>query len=293
LDITSVVEDVAVNLLRLAAIRLPADVKEALERAYQEERSRRGRIQLSVILENIKLAEQEGIPVCQDTGTINFYLQAAARFPHLDKIDDILTGAVRRATKEVPLRPNAVDPFSQQNTDDNTGIQIPFIHWGFSCEDYLEITAFPKGAGSENACDLAMMAPADGLEGMKRFVVESVIKAGALPCPPTIIGVGIGGGADIAMRLAKMALLRPLNEPHMESRITKLERDLYEAVNSTQIGPMGLGGDFTTLGVKVDYAHRHPASYPVAVAFQCWAARRSTARIYPDGKVEYLTHKVS
>ncbi len=292
MDITSVVEDVAVNLLRLAAIRLPADVKEALEKAHQEERSHRGRIQLSAILENIKLAEEERRPICQDTGTINFYLQAPPQFPRLDKIDDVLRKSVRRATKEVPLRPNAVDPFSQQNTGDNTGIQIPFIHWGFSSEDYLEITAFPKGAGSENVCDLAMMAPADGLERMKRFVVESVIKAGALPCPPTIIGVGIGGGADIAMKLAKMALLRPLNEPHMESRIAKLERDLYEAVNSTQIGPMGLGGDFTTLGVKVDYAHRHPASYPVAVAFQCWAARRSTARIYPDGKAEYLTHKV-
>ena len=293
MKITSVVEDVAVNLLRLAAIRLPADVKEALEKAHQEERSRRGRIQLSAILENIKLAEEETRPICQDTGTINFYLQAAPRFPRLDKIDDVLRGAVRRATKEVPLRPNAVDPFSQQNTGDNTGIHIPFVHWGFSSEDYLEITAFPKGAGSENVCDLAMMAPADGLENMKRFVIGSVIKAGALPCPPTIVGVGMGGGADIAMKLAKMALLRPLNEPHRDSRIAKLERDLYEAVNSTQIGPMGLGGDFTTLGVKVDYAHRHPASYPVAVAFQCWAARRSTARVYPDGKVKYLTHKQS
>ena len=293
MEIASIVEDVAVNLLRLAAIKLPVDVKEALEKAYLRERNALGKTQLSAILRNIKLAEEEKRPICQDTGVINFYLRGSSSFPRLDRVESALRKAVIRATTEVPLRPNAVDPFTERNTGDNTGMHIPSIHWGFSSEDHLEITAFPKGAGSENVCALAMMTPSDGLEGMKRFVIEAVIRAGAMPCPPTIIGVGIGGGADIAMKLAKMALLRPLNEPHRERGIAKLERDLYEAVNSTQIGPMGLGGDFTTLGVKIDYAHRHPASYPVAVAFQCWAARRSTARVYRDGKVEYLTHKVS
>ena len=293
LEIASIIEDVAVNLLRSAVIELPADVKEALKEAYRKETNPFGRIQLEAILENIRLAEEERRPLCQDTGLINFHLKANPNFPHLDRVEGVLRKAVRRATKEIPLRPNAVDPFTQKNTNDNTGMNVPFVHWNPSSEDYLEITAFPKGAGSENVCALAMMTPADGLKGMKRFVIEAVIKAGAMPCPPTIIGIGIGGGADIAMKLAKLALLRPLNELNSERRVAELERELYEAVNSTRIGPMGLGGNFTTLAVKINYAHRHPASYPVAVAFQCWAARRSTARVYPNGKVEYLTHKVA
>jgi fumarate hydratase subunit alpha len=136
-----------------------------------------------------------------------------------------------------------------------------------------------------------MITPGEGVKGLKKFVIDAVIKAGAMPCPPTIVGVAAGGGADIAMKLAKATLLRPLSEPNSNPDMANLERELYEAANSTGIGPMGLGGKVTVLGVKVDYAHRHPASYPVAVAFQCWAARRASARINSDGTVEYLTHK--
>ena len=136
-----------------------------------------------------------------------------------------------------------------------------------------------------------MLKPAEGLDGLKRFVIESVVRAGGMPCPPTIIGVGIGGGANIAMELAKKALLKPLDEQHPSSVVNRLEQELLEAVNKTGIGPMGLGGDTTALALKIEYAHRHPASYPVAVAFQCWAARRATVRIYMDGHVECLSHK--
>jgi len=293
LELLPLIEDVTVNLLRLAAIELPRDVKAALEQACHKETSALGKAQLKAILENIRLAEEMGRPVCQDTGLIGFCLRADPKFPHLEKIEDTVRMAVKRATSEIPLRPNAVDPFTQKNTGDNTGKQIPHICWDLTAEDYLEITSFPKGAGSENASALAMMTPAEGEEGMKRFVLERVIKAGGMPCPPTVIGIGVGGGADISVKLAKMALLRPIDEPNDERRIAQLEKDLYEAVNSTGIGPMGLGGDSTALAVKINYAHRHPASYPVAVVFQCWAARRSTARIHPNGEVEYLTHKVS
>jgi fumarate hydratase subunit alpha len=136
-----------------------------------------------------------------------------------------------------------------------------------------------------------MLLPSDGVKGMKRFVVDSVIKAGAQPCPPTVVGVGFGGGADVAMSLAKKALLRPLGEANSEPKVARSERELFEAANMTGIGPMGLGGKTTVLGVHVDYAFRHPASFPVAVAFNCWAARRASARISGDGRVEYLAHK--
>jgi fumarate hydratase subunit alpha len=189
------------------------------------------------------------------------------------------------------LRPNAVDPFTRKNSGDNTGRLIPYINWEITEEDTIEITALPKGGGSENVCALGMITPGEGVRGLKKFVIDTVIKAGAKPCPPNILGVGMGGGADIAMKIAKKALLRPINQPNPNPELAQLEKQLYEAANSTGIGPMGLGGKFTVLGVNIEYAHRHPASYPVAVAYQCWAARRATACIHVDGTVEYLTHK--
>lgn len=292
MKIEKIIEDTAVNLLRLAAVKLPGDVKEALERAYREETSRVGRVQLEAIFKNIELAEKENTPMCQDTGIIIFYVKAGTKAEGLDKIEMALQNATKRATEEIPLRPNAVDPFTQKNTGNNTGRYIPYINWEITQGNSIEITAFPKGGGSENVCTLGMLTPGEGAKGLKKFVIDTVIKAGAMPCPPTILGVAVGGGADIAMKLAKAALLRPLNQPNPSPELAKLENELYEAANSTGIGPMGLGGKCTVLGVKVDYAHRHPASYPVAVAFQCWAARRAAARINSSGVVEYLTHKV-
>lgn len=286
------VENVAVKLLQLAVTELPKDVKRTIQRAYNEEESEAGKTQLDAILHNIDLAEKTRTPMCQDTGVIIFYVKAGAKAKDLDKIEQALCEATRKATKEVPLRPNAVNPFTGKNSGDNTGRFVPFIHWEIVPGDGIEITAFPKGGGSENVCALGMIRPGEGVKGLKKFVVDAVMKAGAKPCPPNILGVAVGGGADIAMKLAKSALLRPLDQPNTDPQLAKLEKELYEAVNMTGIGPMGLGGKFTVLGVNVEYAHRHPASYPVAVAFQCWAARRASARIHPDGTVEYLTHKV-
>lgn len=286
-----IVENVAFNLIKQAVIYLPEDVKKALKKAYEEETSEAGKTQLKAILENIELAEKYQAPICQDTGTIIFYVNAGAEMHGLDKLEGILINATRKATKEIPLRPNAVDPFTQKNSGDNTGRFIPYIHWEIVPGNTLELTVMTKGGGSENVCLTGMLVPGEGINGLKKFVIESIIKAGAQPCPPTIVGVAMGGGADIAMKLAKKALLRPLNEPNPNPEIAKLEKELYEAANMTGIGPMGLGGKTTVLGVHVEYAYRHPASFPAAVAFNCWAARRATARIHPDGSVEYLTHK--
>jgi len=292
LNIESVIEDVAVELLRQAVTKLPRDVKDALKRAHREEESDVGKTQLEAILNNVDLAEKTSTPMCQDTGVIIFYVNAGAQAKDLDKVEKALTNATKRATKEVPLRPNSVGIFTLKNTGDNTGRYVPYINWKIVPGDNIELTAFPKGGGSENVCALGMIRPGEGLNGLKKFVVDTVLNAGAKPCPPNILGVGVGGGADIAMKIAKAALLRPIDQPNPDPEIAKLERELYEAANMTGIGPMGLGGKFTVLGVNVDHANRHPASYPVAVAVQCWAARRASARIHPDGTVEYLTHKV-
>ncbi len=291
METTNIVENVAFNLLKQAVIYLPEDVKQALQKAYAAETSEAGKTQLKAILDNVEFAEKYQAPICQDTGTIIFYIKAAAEAKDLDKIEEALTKATRRATVEVPLRPNSVNPFTQKNSGDNTGRLIPYINWEIVPGDIMEITVMPKGGGSENMCVMGMLVPGEGIKGVKKFIVNAVIRAGAKPCPPNILGVGIGGGSDISIKLAKKALLRPLNEPNPDPEIAELENEIFEAVNMTGIGPMGLGGKTTVLGVHIDYAYRHPASYPAAVAFQCWAARRATARINADGKVEYLTHK--
>ncbi len=288
----NLVENVAFNLIKQAVIYLPEDVKQALRKAYTEETSTTGKTQLKAILDNIKLAEERQAPMCQDTGTLIFYIKAGAQAKHLDKVEAALVNATRKATREIPLRPNAVHPFTQKNSGDNTGRYMPRVHWEIVAGDSLELTVMPKGGGSENVCATKMLLPSEGVNGLKKFVVDTVINAGAQPCPPTVLGVAVGGGADVALSLAKKALLKPLSEANMDPEIAKLEREILEAANMTGIGPMGLGGTTTVLGVHVDYAHRHPASFPAAVAFNCWAARRASARITADDTVEYLTHKL-
>ncbi len=289
---TKIVENVAFNIMKQAVIYLPSDVKQALKKAHAEETSETAKTQLKTILDNIEMAEKHQVPVCQDTGTIIFYVKAGDKVENLSKIEEALIHATRRATKEVPLRPNAVDPFTGKNSGDNTGPYIPYVNWEIVPGDDLELTVMTKGGGSENVCLGGMIVPGEGIKGLKKFVVDAVIKAGAQPCPPNVLGIAMGGGADISMKLAKKALLRPLTEHNPNPEIAKLEKEIFEAVNMTGIGPMGLGGKTTVLGVHIDFAFRHPASFPAAVAFNCWAARRASARIKADGSVEYLTHEL-
>jgi fumarate hydratase subunit alpha len=286
-------EEVAFNIIKQAVVYLPYDVKAGLRKAYAEETSDIGKTQLKAILDNVELAEKLQAPICQDTGTITFYVKAGSDAKNLNQVETALIAATRRATLEVPLRPNAVNPFTAENSGDNTGRLIPQIHWEIVPGNTLEITVLAKGGGSENVSALGMISPGDGLKGLKRFVVDAVLKAGAQPCPPTILGVAIGGGADLAIALAKKTLLKPLDEPNEDPDIAQLERELFEAVNMTGIGPMGLGGKTTVLGVHVDYAFRHPASFPVAIVFNCWASRHASARITAEGKVEYLSRKIN
>jgi fumarate hydratase subunit alpha len=288
---SQIVENVAFNLIRNAVIYLPHDVKATLQKAYAEESSDTAKTQLKAILDNVELAERQQAPMCQDTGIITFYVKAGAQAKNLDLIEKALVDATRRATCEIPLRPNAVNPFTEKNSNDNTGRLVPNVEWEIVKGDSLEFTVVAKGGGSENVSALAMLNPSEGLKGLKKAVVSAVIKAGANPCPPTILGVAVGGGADIAMELAKKALIRPLDAVNSDPVLAKLEQEILEAANMTGIGPMGLGGKTTVLGVHVDYAYRHPASYPAAIAFSCWADRHASARISAEGKIEYSTHK--
>jgi fumarate hydratase subunit alpha len=208
--------------------------------------------------------------MCQDTGIMIFFAELGEEFQPGFDLEAAIWEAVVRATVEIPLRPNAVDPLTRKNSGDNTGIGIPDIHWKLVPGKQLKVTAAPKGAGSENMSALRMFNPTE-IGIIKDFVFETIVNAGGMPCPPLTIGVGIGGSSDAAARLAKEALLEPLDDP-----MDDFEREIFEGVNSLGIGCMGLGGSTTALAVHVKTAYCHTASLPVAVNIQCWANRHAS-----------------
>jgi len=281
-------EKIAFELIKKAATTLPEDVKIALKKAYELENSDLAKLQLETILKNIKMAEELKRPICQDTGLIEFFVKLNKSSFLSNELYEALKNATRKATKEVPLRPNAVHPLKRINSGDNTGVNIPWIDIELHEKDFIEITVILKGAGSENMSSLLMLNPEDGVNALKRLLIDRVIKAGGKPCPPIILGIGIGGLVESAAKLAKKALLRPLDKRHPEKEIEELEKKLLEAINLTGIGPMGLGGSITALGVNIEYAFCHTASLPIVLNFQCWAGRRATARIYENEEVEFV-----
>ena len=279
------IEQGIVELIRKAETELPSDVIKALKKAYDLEEGV-AKTQIDAILKNIDLAKNSKRPMCQDTGIQTFFVKVGVDFPYISKLKDLILNGVKKATKEVPLRPNTVDPFTGENHKDNTGDQIPYITWGFTEGSDVYITALPKGGGSENMSKLGMLKPGVGIEGVKDFVVDEMIKAAGNPCPPTVVGIGIGGGADLTMKLGKKALLRPVCNRHNDKKIAAIEEELIKRINESGIGPMGLGGKTTVLDVHIEKAHRHPASLPVGIAVQCWADRRANMIIHSDGSWE-------
>lgn len=262
--------DATERALAEAEIRLPPDVLAVLRRAAAAERDEIARQELGHILENIALAGERQVPICQDTGVPVIYLTLP---PDIGLSPDLFSGVregVRRATATIPLRPNVVDPLTRENTNDNTGVGMPAVH--VTPGDRLTVTVLPKGAGSENVSRIGMLLPSQAAQ-IPRFVAETMLLAGGKPCPPVILGVGIGGTFDMAAALAKEALLLPVDT------MDPYEQEICDAVNALGIGPMGLGGDTTALSVKVKRADCHTASLPVAVNVQCWACRRATVEV--------------
>ncbi len=286
-DIEKIVEDTAVELLRIAATELPLEYVEAMEKGMEGTEGAVGKSQLGNILENVEIARKGSKPMCQDTGIVAFMIKVGDGFPLRSKLKEILVRATRRATQEVPLRPNAVDMF-KGNTRDNVGLNghVPIFYFDLSEGDDLELIAMPKGGGSTNIAAHRMLKPGLGLKGVKQFVVEAVANAGSLGCPPYFVGVGIGGGEDMCMTLAKKALLKPFKVRSTDPKVAAIEEELLEKINELGIGAMGLGEGPTALDIHIETAARHPASLPVGVVISCWALRHAKAIISKDGKVE-------
>lgn len=281
----AVVEETA-KLLYIRALKLlPDDIKRGFDRLYQTESDGTARGILETMRTNIAVAEKTDNLLCQDTG-IPIYNITIGRDVAIDGA--ALKAAIRRgcerATREYPLRSSVVHPLTRINEHTSCGALVPVITVDFSERaEELVIEMIPKGSGSENGSFLKMCIPADGVDGIKTFVIDRVIEAGGKVCPPTIVGVGIGGTSDLCMHLAKLAATRPLGRVCSDAEGAKLERALGDAVNSLGIGPQGLGGDSTAFAVHVELAATHITMNPVAVNIQCHSARRATATFRPDG----------
>ena len=282
------IQEALLTALKQAATRLPRDVIAALRAARARETSPMAATQLDAILENVAIAGREVIPMCQDTGIQTFFVDAGFDSPFLKELTGWITDAVLEATTAIPLRPNTVDPFTEVNPGDNSGLFMPSIHWDLVEGDDILITLLPKGGGSENMSILKMLSPSVGMVGIKKAVVEHIASCRGWPCPPTIVGVGIGGGADIALKLGKKAVLREIGSRNTSPEAAALEQELLELVNSTGVGAMGVGGDTTCLAVHIEVAHRHPASLPLGILVQCWADRRARVRLHADGSAEVI-----
>jgi fumarate hydratase subunit alpha len=264
------------ELCQQAAINLPADVSASLKMAAKNEKSSRATSILHKLLENATIAGTEKMPICQDCGTALFFVEMGLGVSIRDgELNEAINEGVRKGYKQGYLRASIVaDPlYNRTNTGDNTPA---VIHCARAAGESLGITLLPKGGGCENMSRLAMLTPSQGEKGIIDFVVDTIVRAGGRPCPPLIVGVGIGGTADTVMQMAKTGLLRPLGQKNPQKEYALLEETLLCRINATNIGPQGLGGDTTALGVHITAAPCHIASLPVAVNVNCHAARRAT-----------------
>jgi tartrate/fumarate subfamily iron-sulfur-dependent hydro-lyase alpha chain len=282
------IEETAKELYIRALKILPPQVKRGFERLQRDETDGTAKTILGTMVENIAVAERTRNLLCQDTG-IPIYNVVVGRDVRLDGValKEALRRGAERATREHPLRSSVVHPITRINEQTSCGRGIPVINVDFDdSARQIRIEMIPKGSGSENGSFLQMLIPAQGVDGIKTFVVDKVIELGGRVCPPTIVGVGVGGTSDVCMHLAKVAATRPLGSACEDPEGEKLEKMLSIAVNSLGIGPQGLGGRGTSFAVHVETAATHITMNPVAVNIQCHSARRASAVISADG-IEY------
>ncbi len=279
------VEDACKELYIRALKVLPPDIKQGFERLDSNETNPTGKAIIGTMIKNIKVAEDTNNLLCQDTGIpiYNVTIGANVEIDGYQLKQSIVKGC-ERATREHPFRSSVVHPVTRVNQHTSCGRAVPVIHIDFApAAETLLIEMIPKGSGSENNSWLKMAVPADGIDAIKTFVIDCVLDAGGKTCPPTIVGVGVGGTADLCVHLSKVAATRPLGSKCVDPDGAKLEEELTKAVNQLGVGAQGLGGDSTAFAVHVETAATHITMNPVAVNMQCHSARRASATFTPSG----------
>ena len=276
----------------MAAVRLPDDVIARLEEMRQTEDGELARAVYDSMFQNQRLAIELGRPICQDTGIAQFYIKAGTRSPYLDGLEPALKEAVLKASVQTPLRPNAIETFEERNTGTNVGTGVPYLEWELvPGSDETEITLYLAGGGCSLAGKSQVLMPSAGYEGLVDFVFDAVCDRGINACPPLLIGVGVGACITTATKLSKKALLRRVGSQHPQPQAARVERMLFDGLNHIGIGPQGLSGKLSVMGVHLETMVRHPATLGVSVSIGCWVHRRAVLRLLADGSYELLTHK--
>jgi tartrate/fumarate subfamily iron-sulfur-dependent hydro-lyase alpha chain len=286
------VRDLACKLMKKAAVALPPQYMRLMEVAYARETNTLARLNLKTMLDAVRIAEAEGRPICQDTGLLYYQVTIGGKANIDGNLHRALCQATDMATQETPLRPNAVHPISRKNQGTNCGWGIPYIYYDYAPEaDYLEISAIPRGGGASNQTTF-INVPRIGpkVKAMMKGILEAIVNA-KIACPPMVVGVCVGGSKDLAVQTATSALFRqPTGSLNSDPEARKLEVELLEAANQLNVGPVALGGDTTVIALHVEIRGCHTTAAPCAAAFNCWPLRIASARIYPDGRIEELTH---
>lgn len=284
----------AYRLLMHASMELPPDVERALTEAHRDEENPNAKSFLASILENIRIAKTASVPICQDTGVPIYYLGIGSEVYVKGSIRQAIDEATRKATMDMPLRQQVTHPLTFSNSGDNTGWGLPAVYYErIEGADYIDLLAVPRGGGAESKWQcVALYHAAPREKAIIKTVLDTVSMAGGECCPPSVIGVGLGGfGREYSELLARKALYRaPLNSRNPDPAVARLEEELFQAINRMGIGPLGVGGRTSCIGLHIELAGSHSASCSVAVALSCWAARYSKARISGGGKVHYTTH---
>ena len=286
----SVVEETARTLYGRALKKYPPDLVQAIEDAYERETQEVAKKHFKLMLDSIELGVKKNRPICQDTGMQTYWVKIGTDLNvngHF--IDSAIREGVRRWSRENEYRMTVVHPLTRKKTGEQTGARHPSIYWDWLLDkDYIEIMMLSKGSGSENQGFHRMLVPAQGVNGIKQFVIDSVLMAGGQFCPPGLASIGIGGTFDSVARMAKEALLRPIGSHNPDPEVANLEEEMFAAINATGIGPMGLGGDTTVFSCNIEYGVTHETQNPVALNLQCWAHRKAGCRIQKNGDVEAI-----
>ena len=285
------IEKVA-DYLAMTSIYLPDDVESAIARLSKKETNAVAKTMYNCIEEDIALAKELKRPICQDTGVLQFFLDVGTKFPYMDMIEEVITEAVRKATKETPLRPNVVEPLGEKNTGDNVGYGAPYIEYKLiPGSSALRLRTYMAGGGCSLPGRSKVLMPLEGIKGVKNFVYDTVVEWGVNACPPLCIGVGLGTCAATSAELSKKALLRPIGTRSEDPKIAALEEEMERDLNKIGIAPLGFGGDASVLSVNIESAGHHPATLGVGITTGCWATRRGEMVIHDDLSVDIISHK--
>lgn len=280
------------NFTEMVGKILPDDVTAKLKELSEEETMPMAKMIYEAMAKNQEQAAKLNRPSCQDTGLIQMFVHAGSKFPYIDDLSKVLKDAVYKATKEAPLRHNSVETFDEVNTGTNTGTKSPWLYWDIIPDsDNLELDVYMAGGGCSLPGQGKTLMPGEGYEGVVKFVLDIMTSYGLNACPPLLVGVGIGSSIDAAAYMSKLALMRPLGSHNNNKKAAQLENELAAAIDYIGLGPQGLRGSKSVMGVHIENSARHPSVISVAVNVGCWSHRRGTIKINSDLSYEMVTHK--